>query len=410
MWRGIKFHRSQSKHLTAQFLHSYRASGIRTFSELAWLPLFTTLLGAVWVLGLDWRLLVLLPLAYVSSVSIYVIRSFRQTGRVYDQIKDLYAKHPRWRFTPITTDEYLEALHQKMLVPGTEPDEETQHFFAKLMLPVAEYYRGEYLRFIVIETDENSGVGVLATFATFDRAWIFLDGSPRNMGELEHFKVLHEVGHTDPSAVTIGYVTRGNFIPLLWSLPAFALMLRWETTTAAILVVYLLILLSLSKFTLKRFGRHMRFIEEVFADYFALRRCPIRWFQNFSAQDIEDFASVICGNSSPGEGRARAASIYDAPLTEEQVRWRRIFLINQINRLQKGKSYVAEEDVPTRPIRLIHRLIFCQYAALTVLSLSLGLQHAELTTARFVALVVVMVILTLAGETISRVGQVLALH
>lgn len=374
------------------------------------MPLPLILVGAVWALGWDWRLLVLVPLSLICTMSIGALRSFHQTGRVYEQISDLYGNHPHWRFTRITTADYLEALYQNSLTPTNESGAAREQEFAKSVLTSSEYYGGDHLRFVVIETEEKAAVGVLATFATLNRAWVFLDGNPRAMQGFEHFKVLHEVGHTSPAGIVIGYAMRGNLTQLLLMLPVIAFMLKWETTTLLLLTLYLLVVLSMTKYTFRWIGRHMRYIEEMYADDFALERCPRHWFESFSGQDVKDFAHAICGNWPPGGRQEHASLVYDAPMTEDQVKWRRIVLVNKLNLMLKGDEYVAEERVPVLSANLIQLLTLCQNTLLAALALALGLQHAELTTARFVALVVMMMLITIAGLVVVQLGQLLATH
>lgn len=410
MWRSIKAQKSQRKFFLALFSQAYRLAGVRVFTaELSELPLITALLGTAWVLGWDWRLLVLAPLALLASAQISSIRYFHQTLRVYDQLVALYAKRSRWRFTPITTAEYLEALYRDAPPPASDGAGGEQAF-ARRMLPASEYYLGERLRLIVLEMGEEARLGVLATFATLDRAWVFLDGPPGEMDGFEHFKVLHEVGHTDPAGMHLSYASRGQLTWVLLTMPVLAVMVRWDVTTAALFTAHLLVFLSAAKFTVRRLARRLRFAEEVYADDFALERCPRHWFENFSAQNVKDFAAMICGNASPREGHPHGSPIYDAPLTDNEVKWRRIILVNKINQMVKGDDYVAEETVPVLSIRLLLLLSFCQQVALIVLSVVIGLRPAELTTTRFVALIVVMSVIVLAGFVVTLIGNTLATY
>lgn len=410
MWRGTNFPQSNSYHLAASLGHAYRRSGFRLLSDLAWFPLSTTFVGALFVLGLDWRLLILLPLTLTASASINLLRLFRQTSRVYAQLKEFYATHRHWRFTPIPTSEYLESLFQHMVIPGVEVPEGTHELFAQYMLPLSEYYRGDYLRFIEIETDEETAPATWVSFATSHHAWIFLYEHPRDMNEIAHFKVLHEVGHTDPASTTISYVARGNFTMLFASLPVLAIMLKWEPATVLIFGIYLLVFFSLTNFTLKQFDKHARFKDEVFADYFAFTRCPTRWFQDLSAKDIDVWVNMISGNGSSENRHTYTSSEYDAPLTEEQVNWRRLVLRDQISRIQKRGSTKSEEHIPSASFRRTNRLIFYQQMLLIIVSVVLGLQHAPLTTSRFVALVVAMFLLTIVGLAMIVMIRGLDLH
>lgn len=409
MSQSITDQKSRGKRAAAFLADYYRSRGVRAaVGELSGTPLFLVAIGGAWALGWDWRLLILLPLSLLCGICISGLRSFHQTGRVYKQLSDLYANHPHWQFTPTTTADYLEALYHNSPPAAGAGDGAGEREFAKSILPPAEYHIGEHLRLVAIETAEETGVGVLATFATIDRAWVFLDGDPRAMRGFEHFKVLHEVGHTHLDGMLLSYATKGSLTQVSLTLVVVALMLRWEPASLALLAAYLLVFLSLTKFTMKWVNRHSRYIEELHADDFALERCPRLWFEDFSEQDVKDFAAAVCGNAPTDGGRGHTSPLFDAPLTDKQVEWRRTVLVNKLNRLLKGDEYKGGERVPVLSARLINLLLLCQQLSLIALSLALGLWHAELTTTRFVALLVVMTLITFAGFIVGQVGVVLA--
>ena len=359
---------------------------------------------------LKWWFLLFFPLTFLCAASTSELRSFHWASRIYRQISELYQNHPHWRFTPITIAEYLEALYQNSLTPADQGVGKQEQKFARSMLTSSEYYGGNHLRLVVIETQDDTEVGVLATFATMERAWVFLDSPPSAMQGFEHFKVLHEVVHTDTAGMILGYLTKGNLTHFLLTLPLMVLMVKWELTSFIGVTLYWLVFLSITKFTFKWFRQRMRFLEEVYADDFALGRCPRHWFDGFSERDIMDFANAVCGTWLPAGTQQHGSTIYDAPLTEQQVKWRRIELINRLNRMLKRDEYLAEGTIRMLPLKLIEYLNLSQHIVLAVIVFILGFQYANLTAPRLIVLAMLMILTTIAGLVVSKTSHALAAY
>jgi len=401
MWRQISPKKNQLE-LFKGMLASYGVFGF--LDDLIILPLIVISLSAIWVIGWDWRLLLLLPLTFFCAFSIHNIRLYHRTSKIIDELAELYRRNRDWKYKPITVGEYLETLYQSSSAKQGEGDKRNEEEFARSMLSENEYHFGDYLRFIIVETKEDSILSVLATFATPKRAWIFLNGNPAEMDELAHFNVLHEVGHTSLYN-TVNLLNRGDLTTYFLSLPVVALMLRWNYTTLILILFFLLTYLSLREISYKWMRRRSRYYEEVHADDFAVKRLPDSWFKNFSSdEEVDVFATMVAGNLALKNKRRNSHSIYDAPLTEEQTNWRKIILTNKIYRRLKGEEYKPVGYVPGCGYFLIRVLIIIQNAVLVFLLILLGLQHGELTWLRFFSLMAVTLLITSIGLAFDRLS------
>lgn len=403
MWRKINPKQSQVEFVKAAF----SGYGIHSFlSDLLILPLLPFFLASIWVIGLDWKLLLIIPIAVLCILEINQIRLFHRTSKIIEEIKKLYDEKSDWQYRNITTEEYLETLYQDSLISHNESDEQNEQEFARSMLTEAEYHLGNYLRFIVVESSQDSVLGVLATFAIPKRAWIFLDRSPSEMDGLAHFNVLHEVGHTSIAYSTNTMFTKGDITTYLISFTIIAVMVTWDYTTLVISLIFLVTYVSLREGSYKWFRKRLRYYEELNADDFALQRLPQHWLKNFTTdEDIEAFADMICSNLSTDNHRKDSHSKYDEPMSEEQVKWRKIIIINKINRKLKGEQYKPIGYVPGCASFLMNKLILIQHIILLALLTLLGLQQAELTWLRFFGLIFIMLLIIFFGLVFEKLSE-----
>jgi hypothetical protein len=398
-------------YLAAIYSHAYHFVGIRLIlGELLGLPLIIILIGAVWALGWDWRLLFLFPLALLCSLGIADIRNFfSQTSQTFEELVTTYRKFSNCHFTHYRTEDYIKTLYGNSSELVDKNNDIHKPEFAKSMLSSRESFFGNYLRLIVIETDSNVIIPQLSTFAMNERAWIFLNENPQNMDGIQHFNVLHEIGHTNPYGMA-GYSLKGVWTNFLISLPVIVLMVKWEVTSLILLVIFIAIFLSFNSLTIRWIRRRIRFVEELYADDFALERCPKHWFKDFSQHDIKDFAEMVCGNLSFEEEKNNSSTEFDAPMTTEQVKWRQTALINKIKRKLEGDNYEPVGYIPELSIKLIKFLLIVQQLILISLLVTIGLQHAELTTIRFIALIAVMLLIMFVGIIFGLMAKTLANH
>lgn len=407
MWRTTKLKKRPVLFVVYIFLRSLFLSGpISIFEFSNANPLLVIMLGAVWVVHWDWKLLVVVPFTISANFLMgALVGDYTHTLQVLRQVEDFHKKHGHRKFVPLTTGDYLEALYQSSPNHKDKKDDE----FAESMLSRTEYYLADYLRFVVIEKEKDSGVGVLTTFTIRDRAWIFLDTPPQRMKASKHFTVLHEVGHTELIGL-LSYGMRLSSKVLIFSLPLIVLISKWETSTVVILLILFGIYIWTRASTVEFQLKHMRFYDELNADIFAFTRSPKHWFEQYSAQDIEDVATALCKNSPLSEGQSASRMELDAQLTDEQVEWRRRTFSHNIKRLLNDQRPVTDDTVPLAPAKSYHRKRLIQLVLSTLLLIALGLQHTQLTTGRFVGIVVAMSLTIFLGIFVSQYATALADH
>jgi hypothetical protein len=365
------------------------------FEQLVRFPLITVALGAVWVIGWDWRLIILLPLVILCSLLTAPVASLQQTKQVVQEIAHFYDQFQHCRFVPLTLGEYLEAVYQDSPERADTLDEKGEQGLRESMLPDSEYFFGGHIRFIVVDAGqtEGPGLGMAVAYPAISRAWIFLNDHPRNMRGFQKFAMLHEAGHTEAFG-SLDYSLKGSSIPVLMALPVIAIMVEWDVTTLLILIAVLLVLLW-ANLESKRQSKYARLHDEMYADLFAFKKCRKEWLGNFPASKI---AEVICRTVKPSAGQADAELKFDAPLTEEQEGWRREAFIGNIERVRKGEQPTNQDVLPLNLFLKRANLIrLSQTFLLAALLVMLGLQHGELTTMRFVGLILVLLSLMFIG-------------
>ena len=367
--------------------------------DLASYDLIPFFVGATVAIGWDWRLLILGPLIVFALLGISSISTFRRSRRIFDGVAYLCRDNPHWQFTQITTADYLKTLHRHAAPSASPSDESKDQDFARSILSSTEFFLGDYLRFVVIDPGDGSALKNLVTFSFPQRAWIFLNDSPDRMSKLQHFSVLHEIGHTDPIIVSVGFNAEGRFIRFLLSLIAIAILMKWDVTNLAILSVFCLTLLSMTQVTMKWLRSHLAYIDEIYADGFAVGRCPKHFFDGFSEDDIQDFANAISDTAFHNKMATMALSRSVIQFTEEQKEWRRRNLANEINRLLSEDGSVPRLRAPRLSrARFVKALGIFQEITLIVLLIALGLRSAGLTTLRFIGLILIFVGFVIAAR------------
>ena len=401
MWRTFKIRRSPARFVFAIVLRAHRFLGWRTYvNDLGEGYLIPFFLGVLIVNGVDWRFIIILPLVVLTVITLSSLTSVKRTKRVFNEIDKLVRQNPHWRFIRVTNAEYLESLYrdtanQSSLTQRTEED------FVKSILPPSETLMGDYLRLVVVETGDNSALAVLSTFATGFRSWILLNGSPAKMNDFAHFKVLHEMGHTDPIIIAADSGSEGQFSRFLMSLVVIAFLMQWNLITLTLIAFCFCVLLTLSKFTMKWVRSKIIFIEELYADTFALARCPPQWFSRLSIADIEVFASTVCGDVS--DSMRFSTRGFKRPLTSEQIARRREMLIESITRLVRGEDISLMDHLRWVGPLMRPTIVTIQYLLIASLLFGLGLNSFELTTNRFLAVTAILVTIVLIGFIVERI-------
>lgn len=372
-------------------------------SDLASFYLIPFFVGAVVAIGWDWRLLVLGPLIVLASQGISSITSYRRTWRIFKGVADLCRDNPHWRFTQMSTADYLKTLHRHTATPLSPPDESKERDFARSILSTTEFFLGDYLRFVVVDPGDESALGNLVTFSLPQRAWIFLNESPDRMNKLQHFSVLHEIGHTDPLIVAVGFNAEGHLARFLFSSIAIAILIKWDVTNLSILAVFSLTLLSMTQVTMKWLRSHLAYFDEIYADMFAVRRCPKHFFEGFSDEYIKDFANAVSDIADKNTMQTMALSRSVIQFTEEQKEWRRHNVANEINRLLRDEASVPQLPPPKFTISRFRQVLgIVQEVTLIALLIALGLRSAELTTIRFAALILIFIGFVIAANTYEQ--------
>lgn len=358
---------------------------------LSYYPLAIYLIVSAFLIGFDWRLIIILPFGLLLSAMVSAFQGVNLVLKNYGEIQEFRVKFNHCDFIPVPIDEFTRVIKE---IAGNEPDENGKKpTLMESKLSDSEYFLGNHIRFIVVDEGDSEGPSLGSAVAYFlaEGSWIFLKNRPEDMTNLEKFVVLHEIGHTETLG-NINFDYKGANLPILLSLPVVAVMVNWDLTTGIIFSVLCLILIWRYLHS-KSIGKFVRFYDEVYADCFAFERSRKEWFGTFPAEKIADIYCSSMQSVKP-DGLVKV----DKPMTAEQAQVRRKIFIDNIERLRKGEEISSEAILDIIPSNRINAFDSIQSALIVALFVILGFQQAELTTTRFLifsGLTAVMIFLAL---------------
>jgi hypothetical protein len=262
-------------------------SGVRVIVNLAdhllhflmGFPLAIAAVATLWHLPFDWRFAVMIALDTVCTVAVTVITMTRDINFSLDEVFQFLMDFPWLEFTPIPIAEYLSSL----------PASATDIALRRRILPSSDKLDRNRIRLLVphLKPDwEGPLPHTVVTFGNLAGAWIILKDRPVDMTGLGHFTALHEIGHTAIESSIVRLNARSDFRRVVVFL--FFLLLKVTISPQHILALAALssIWYALARKNRASEIRRYRAYDELYADFFAFKRCDVAWFRNFPAQAL----------------------------------------------------------------------------------------------------------------------------
>lgn len=377
--------------------------GFRLSPLFALINVFSTyclivfLVVAVFRIGLNWRLIIILPLGFLIGFLLPSLSVVFLAVKNYGEIQEFLVKFNHCEFTRVSVEDFVRVVKDGDAVP----EDENRSALYRSKLSDTEFFLGNHIRFIVVDEGDSDGpsLGTAVAYYLAEGSWIFLKEPPEDMTDIQKFIVLHEIGHTETLANIIGDYKGAN-IYIMLSLPLAAALTGWTLTAGIIYAVIFLVLIW--RYLHGRYvEKFLRFHDEVYADFFAFARAKKEWFGGFTAEKIAD---VYCNSmqSNKADGLVKT----DKPMTVEQAAARRKIFINNIERLRKGEPISNDDLLGVYPFDKIKAIDSVHAVLLGTLFVMLGFQTADLTTVRlliFIVLAVFLIILLVSAIGIPAI-------
>lgn len=292
---------------------------------------------------INWKLACLaLALVFTS----FVLSMLPGIPHSLDNLNDLHKFLRDYRnctFQTVPLPEYLRELYSRMTGDSEFPDSKTEIEFTKRHLPDQETgYKGKgHVRLIAV-TGDGTPTQVeptaMVAFSNWEGAWIFVRDIPSKMTNLQHFQLLHEFGHAAFNGTYSEALAKGGLISLITATPLVLAVMHWAPAHAGVVVVMLLGCGVTTHVAGKSMLRMSRLIDEVFADVYALERCPATWVTEFP----------------PGELAQHLGN--DVKLAEAERRQRVDTLSYNLQRLAEGLHPRIDDTLPILKVHGLARL------------------------------------------------------
>lgn len=273
---------------------AYFRTKLRRASSVVWVvvellaepqQLITIALIICVVQGVTWMTAIFSLLALASTTAFSSIVSIFQVVKNMRRLEKVRSDFPGLPFKQISLGDYVGYLKQTYpyYAAWTESD----------ILPHS--YRLMKKRICLLVPDDETALLLPGTFTTYNviaRAWIVMPTKFHEMTKLQHFILLHELGHAciQASLLLFGY----RELLLNFSLCALFLAFAKISVSSRIGVTLVALLagaLSCHFFAGKHYGLRSEENDEISADEFALLRCDPTWFLDF---DAEELAEALC--------------------------------------------------------------------------------------------------------------------
>jgi ABC-type multidrug transport system fused ATPase/permease subunit len=239
--------------------------------------------------------------------------------------------------------------------------------------------------------------------------WVTLTNDPRHLSALHHFQVLHEIGHCNgPATIVAANGTASVFSVQVAALPFILWMTAWQPLTSAWAVIYLLAMFVCCAATeLSR--RYGWLCDEMLADFYALQRFRIEWFDQYPASSL---FSYLTREKPPAVAtwvprvllRLVRAEELLSPTRQQEIR--RAVLLRSLERMRQGERPVA----PDPPVSMNNtvRLANLSGYTLAIAAFCLGLNAVPPSGAQMIILVVVMAVVVALALLILQSNRMLA--
>lgn len=249
----------------------------------------------------------------------------------------------------------------------------------------------------------------LATHAVNDRMWITLTNDPKHLTPVQHFQILHELGHCNsPATIVAANATASVFIVQVVALPLIIWIAAWQPDTAAWMAVYLASMFVCCTATevARRYGW---LCDEMLADFYALQHFRIEWFDKHPSRKI---ASHLTLEEPPPIAswvprlllRLVRAEETLGPSRQRDIRM--TTLLRSLEQMRQGGRPVSP-DPPDSMINTV-RLTNLSGYALAIAAFCLGLNAVPPSGTQIIVLVVVMVVVVALGLLILQASRLLA--
>jgi len=279
--------------------------------------------------GISWKTAVFGLLSLVELVAFPTIVSIFPVIKNMRRLKRVRADFPDLRLKQIPLSHY--AAYLKTTYPCYESWKESD------FLPHSNRFgKG---RIFLLVPDDGTALLLPGTFTTYNvmvKAWIVIPAKFDQMTNLQHFILLHELGHAGFRATQ--WLNGYTEILLNFSLCAlFVTFAKMSVTTQIGMTLSMLLIAALVClfFSAKHWGMRSGENDEISADEFALARCDPAWFSDFDAEALAE--ALSCQTS-------------EASQTSQNNDLRRRILAYNISQIRSGGELCSQREATAATI------------------------------------------------------------
>src|SRR5262249_30274484 len=144
--------------------------------------------------------------------------------------------------------------------------------------------------------------------------------------DLKRFELLHEIGHAQVTGFLLSFYEDQMHVYYL-CIPIFALLVNWTVENAFLCGTLLSVIVIVARIFHRWIRNINRLWDEVYADIFALERCPPKWLGEYPASEL---ASEFCD---------------DRKLSAEYNNLRRQLFELNVNRVRSGQTPGYDDNI-----------------------------------------------------------------
>ena len=216
------------------------------------------------------------------------------------------------------------------------------------------------------------------TYACSSKAFIFISDTLEQMADLNKLQLLHEIGHTHATGVLMSYVGEDLPVYLLCS-PILLLLFEWTPMNAIVVLVFVNVIQLVRKRMMDYTLKVGVFLDEVYADTFALEHCVPSWLGEYSADEL---AETFCQDTNLADSSPELADV------------RRRMFANLVTRVRSGSLLGSEDSVLQKSLTTVGVFLGTTQLLWTLLSVYIGLHLAEITIWRTLIIAPVLYVLS----------------